>query len=97
MLTLMNMHQYFVPGRRLLQLRSFTFTQTGAIICENIMNDPKNQAWIESSAFDLVVIDGHFNDCGFLLSHKFGAKTVLFGTSSVFSFWYDEFGLPTES
>jgi len=90
-------YEYLAPGRRPLQLMSFKFTKTGAEICEYIMTDPKNQAWIESSTFDLVVIDALFNDCGFLLSHKFGAKTVLFGTTSVFNFWIDEFGLPAES
>jgi len=94
---LFNTYQCFAAGKRLLQLSSLTFTILGSVTCDLIMNDPKNQAWIKSSTFDLVVIDSLFNDCGYLLSHKFGAKTVLFGTTTVFSFWTDEFGLPAES
>lgn len=36
----------------------------GEMVCNQTLNDPAIIKWIDSSTFDLVVIDGLYNDCG---------------------------------
>jgi len=69
----------------------------GASMCEHLLNEPSIIKWISESHFDLVVVDGLYNDCGYGLAYKWKAKTIIFGTTSVFEWWPDSFGFPAET
>ncbi|CAG7816220.1 unnamed protein product, partial [Allacma fusca] len=69
----------------------------GLKICEAFLTSPDTQEWIKNSKFDLIVIDGLMNECGLGLAHVFNAKTIIFGTSHPFIWWYDSFGIVPES
>lgn len=57
----------------------------------------QNKIGFSIHIFDLIVIDALYNDCALALAHKLNAKTIMFDPTSVFSWWYDLFGFPSES
>jgi len=69
----------------------------GISFCRLLLEAPETQNLINTATFDLIIIDSLFNECGFGLAHKFGAKTIIFSTSTVLSWWYDTFGFLPET
>ena len=69
----------------------------GYEVCKELLSSPETEAWIARSKFDLVFIDGIFNECGYGLAHVFGAKTIVFGPTTISSWWPDAFGFPAET
>jgi glucuronosyltransferase len=69
----------------------------GIKICNNLLNDSNIKEWIHKSTFDLVVINGLFNDCGYGLAHKFKAPYIMYGSSAPFGWWSESYGYPDEN
>jgi len=71
-------------GKRLVQFVSlFQLPYLTSKVCELTLKDPASQQWIQKEKFDLIVLDGLFNECGLILAHKYGSKTAIFQTGSV--------------
>jgi len=69
----------------------------GEVLCELILKSPDTKEWADKSRFDLIFIDALFNDCGFAFVHKFKTKHILFGTTTIFPWNYDPFGILPET
>ncbi|CAG7823277.1 unnamed protein product [Allacma fusca] len=69
----------------------------GIQFCEVFISNPEYQQWINNSKFDLVVIDGLFNECGLGLVHKFKAKHITYATSAPYMWQIDGFGMIPEA
>lgn len=69
----------------------------GKNICNKLLSRQVTLDWINNSKFDLVFIDGLFNDCGLGFAYKSKAKVIVFGTSSLFSWFHEPFGIPAET
>lgn len=68
----------------------------GLEMCKNFISDPETKIWIQSSKFDLIVIDGLFNDCGFGLAHKFKSKIIVVGTAIMMPWFYEAYGISND-
>jgi len=70
------------------------------IFCKLTMNaiesEPRFNSLIHNGQYDLVIISALFNECGFLLAHHFGAKTIVYDTTMVFSWFHGIYGIPIE-
>lgn len=69
----------------------------GEMVCRETLSDPTVMNFINTRQIDVVVVDALFNDCALGLAHKWGAQVIVFGTSSVFEWWADDFGFPSEN
>lgn len=67
------------------------YQQLGINLCLALANDPAIIDWANTASFDLVVINGFFNDCGYGFAYKFKAQTIVYGTSSLFQWWGEVF------
>ncbi|OXA57065.1 UDP-glucuronosyltransferase 1-8 [Folsomia candida] len=65
--------------------------------CEVVMQDAKLVEWIKSSSYDLVFVNGFFNDCGLALSHYFKAPHIIFGTVTYLGWWSESYGFADEN
>ena len=65
--------------------------------CDYYLSDPETQHLLKTGNFDLVIIDGLFNDCGIGISAKFGAKTIIFGTTHPFPWIMEPFRVVPET
>lgn len=65
--------------------------------CEFIVSDPALVDWINTSNYDLVVINAMMNDCAYGLVHKFKAPYIIYGTTHNFGWWSEAFGYPDEN
>ncbi|CAL8083081.1 unnamed protein product [Orchesella dallaii] len=74
-----------------------SYLECGVQLCRRIAKDPDILNWLNSASFDLVVINGLFNDCGLAVAYKFNASTITYGTSSLFQWWEEVYGFPTEN
>jgi hypothetical protein len=72
----------------------FDLTQN---LCTHILEDSEFIKWIDASQFDLMIVDALCTECAYGLSYKFGAKLILFGTSSLYPWLSEPFGYPVES
>ncbi|CAG7724753.1 unnamed protein product [Allacma fusca] len=75
----------------------FGLPNWGLGLCELFLKSPDVRHWISSSKFDLVVIDGLFNDCGLGLAYKFNAPHLIYDTTSIFMWQLEAFGIPNEN
>jgi glucuronosyltransferase len=73
------------------------YVDWGITLCDALLHDPKIIEWIHTSSFDLVVINGLFNDCGYGLAHKFKAPYIMYGTTAPFGWWSEAYGYPDEN
>ncbi|ODN01700.1 UDP-glucuronosyltransferase 1-8 [Orchesella cincta] len=73
------------------------YLESGVKLCRWIAQDPDILNWLHSDSFDLVVVNGLFNDCGYAIAYKFNASTIAYGTSSLFQWWEEVYGFPTEN
>ncbi|CAL8144005.1 unnamed protein product [Orchesella dallaii] len=69
----------------------------GTTVCEKLYEDPEYIAWLKSNKFDLVIVDGLFNECGYGIAHLHNAKIIVFSVSSVLPWGIEPFGIPDES
>ncbi|CAL8144007.1 unnamed protein product [Orchesella dallaii] len=69
----------------------------GITVCEKLYEDPEYIAWLKSNKFDLVIVDGLFNECGYGIAHLHNAKIIVFSVSSVLPWGIEPFGIPDES
>lgn len=70
----------------------------GINVCENLFTDPEFQQWLNSRPkFDLVIMDGLFNECGYGIAHVHGAKTMIFSISTILPWVIESYGTPDES
>ena len=69
----------------------------GTTLCEMFLSSTDTKEWLKSSKFDLIVIDGLFNDCGLGLAHHFKARHMAYVTSTLFMWNYDAYGIPHEA
>ncbi|CAG7731239.1 unnamed protein product [Allacma fusca] len=69
----------------------------GLQFCEVFISNPEYQQWINKSKFDLVVIDGLFNECGLGLVHKFKSKHITYATTAPCMWQIDAFGMIPEA
>jgi len=69
----------------------------GMGICDVLLKDPETLEWIKNSKFDLVVIDSLANDCGIGLAYLFNAKHMIFGTTSLYMWHADSYGIFPET
>jgi hypothetical protein len=76
---------------------SFKLPSLAFFFCETLLNSPEIAELMDNAQFDLVVIDSLFNECAYGLAYKWGAKTVIYGTTSVMEWWPDAFGFPAET
>ncbi len=67
------------------------------MVCEKFVNFEETGAFVKNSNFDLVILDGLFNECGLGFAYKFKAKVMIFGTTSLFAWHYEPYGIPVES
>ena len=68
---------FYLIGSRLILFLNYVVPLSAKKTCRWILSNPQNRAWIETSKFDVVVVNGLFNDCGLILAHKYGAKVSL--------------------
>ncbi|CAG7727294.1 unnamed protein product [Allacma fusca] len=74
-----------------------TMAADGVLYCELFLNSPEMVSWVESSSFDLVIVDDYLlNDCGVGLAYKFQAPFMYFVTSALFPSAYDTYGISPE-
>lgn len=71
--------------------------QRGLEICRVIFRSLEVQEWVEKVEFDLLVIDTPYNECALGLTYKFNAPHILFGTTSLYMWHQEMFGLPDET
>lgn len=83
--------------RRLLFKLTYMLPQLGFNFCETWMKDPKVVDWIKNNKFDLIIVDGLFNECAYGIAHLHQAKVIIFGTSHPFGWLADAMGYPSES
>lgn len=69
----------------------------GKSVCEQLYSDASVKEWLQSTKFDLVIVDGLFNECGYAISHLHGAKIVVFSVSTFLPWVTDSIGLPDET
>jgi len=65
----------------------------GLLLCQDFLDAPETDAFIKTEQFDLVVIDPLFNECGYGIAHRFGAKTIIFSTTHPFSWTTEALGV----
>jgi hypothetical protein len=83
------------PWENFFQTR--TLPWLGLFFCDTLLSSPETADFMTNAHFDLVIIDSLFNDCAFGFAYKWGAKTVIYGTSSVLEWWSDAYGFPAET
>ncbi|OXA61287.1 UDP-glucuronosyltransferase 3A2 [Folsomia candida] len=73
--------------------------QNALEICRVIFRSLEVQEWVEAKVqeFDLVVIDTPYNECALALAHRLGCPHILFGTTSLYMWHQEMFGLPDET
>jgi glucuronosyltransferase len=80
------------------QLVSASLPKLGIEYCEDFLRSPEIMEWVESSSFDLLILDSLCaNECGLGLGAKFGAKVILYSSGGGEPSWPDSFGFPVES
>lgn len=84
-------------GSMMMPILVHMLPELGDMACRATLNDPKMLTWINSHKVDVVVIDSLFNDCALGLAYKWNAQVVIFGTSTVFEWWADDYGFPAET
>jgi len=67
------------------------------VVCESIFLYPEGLAWLNNAKYDLIVIDTWFNDCAHAIAWKLGIPKILFGTSTIYMWEFDEYGMPAET
>ncbi|CAL8137630.1 unnamed protein product [Orchesella dallaii] len=70
----------------------------GVETCEQLYTDPTFMTWMNTSTFDLVIMDSMMNECAYGLAYHFKAKMISFSTAVQYS-WIAEshFGVPDET
>lgn len=63
------------------------YLEGGIQVCQMLAEDKELLEWAKTATFDLVVINGLFNDCGYGFAWKLKAPTIVYGTSSLFPWW----------
>jgi glucuronosyltransferase len=74
----------------------FILSRWGLEMCKMFVESPDTQEWLKNNHFDLVVIDGLYNDCGMGIAYKYSAPHILFDTSALFMWQEDSLGIPPE-
>ena len=69
----------------------------GIKYCEAFLSVPETQDLVQPGRFDLVIIDSLFNECGYGVAYKAGARVIVFGTFTISPWNHDVFGLPWEN
>ncbi|CAL8109966.1 unnamed protein product [Orchesella dallaii] len=77
--------------------RWFGFIDDGINLCEVIYSDNEFVNWVKTVDIDLIFIDSLFNECGYGLAHKFGAKVIHFSSSVLCAWNAESFGKPDET
>lgn len=75
----------------------FGFPDLGVLSCELLYKDEEFVSWMKSSKFDLVIVDSLMNECAFGMVHFWKTKFIVYGTSTVYGWYYDQLGFPDES
>ncbi|CAL8144001.1 unnamed protein product [Orchesella dallaii] len=88
---------YWMRSKGLVIAMWFVIPWFGTTVCENLYNDPEYIVWLESNKFDLVIIDGLLNECGYGVAHLHNAKIILSSVSSVLPWAVEPLGIPDES
>ncbi|OXA44491.1 UDP-glucuronosyltransferase 2A3 [Folsomia candida] len=65
--------------------------------CEALMKKPEFQTWVETSSFDLIVSNTMYNECGYGLVHKFGAKHIAYSSTTHMMWFKDAYAYPDEN
>lgn len=78
-------------------LRPLFLPNLAITMCDKLYSDPKTKQWLHSTKFDLVIIDGLFNECGYAIAHLHGSKTIVFSISTFLPWVAAAFGLPDET
>lgn len=68
-----------------------SYQQLGINLCNALTKDQAIIDWANKASFDLVVVNGLFNDCGYGFAYKFKAQTIAYATSSLFQWWGEVF------
>lgn len=66
----------------------------GIISCEALYSDPDFVNFVETSHFDLVIVEMLVNECAFGLARKWNSKLIMYSTTSVVPWFPDAHGLP---
>ncbi|CAL8137636.1 unnamed protein product [Orchesella dallaii] len=69
----------------------------GVTACENLYSDSEFVEWVKSSNFDLVIVESLVNECGYGLAHLFGAKLIVYCSTTILPPFNDALGFPVES
>jgi len=99
----MGLRDFDMLGRRLIHGKSNVetvwndFLDMGARLCDIILSDPNALRFINSSHFDLLIIDSIFNDCGIGLAYKFRAKHIIYSTTAAYMWFPEAYGYLDES
>ncbi|CAL8137626.1 unnamed protein product [Orchesella dallaii] len=66
--------------------------------CEHLYSDSEVLKWLNTSTFDIVVMDSLYNECAYGVAYHFKAKIIPFGTALQYP-WFGEahFGIPDET
>lgn len=75
----------------------FELPSMGLSACETLYSDPEFVSWLNSTHFNLVIMDGLMNECAYSMVHYWKAKLIVYSTTSTMSWYYDSHGLPDES
>jgi glucuronosyltransferase len=71
--------------------------QNALEVCRVIFRSVEVQQWVDDSKFDLVVIDTPYNECALGLAFKLNVPHILYGTTSLYMWHQEMFGLPDET
>jgi glucuronosyltransferase len=63
----------------------------------NSKDDATMNNLIENGKFDLVIVNSILGECGFLLAHHFGAKHVVFDSTTIIPSFHGIYGIPIEA
>lgn len=70
----------------------------GLQVCKQLYLDEPFVNWVQSTPkFDLVIMDGLLNECGYGIAHAHGAKTILCSIRFVLPWAIEAIGAPDES
>ncbi|ODN03397.1 Ecdysteroid UDP-glucosyltransferase [Orchesella cincta] len=71
-------------------------TATCKAVADNKDTDPVLGPLFRDGAFDLVVVNAVFGECGYFVGHYFKAKTITYSPCSFITWFYDTYGILPE-
>ncbi|CAL8144013.1 unnamed protein product [Orchesella dallaii] len=88
---------YDLRASGMLTFGQILIPQFGMTVCEKLYEDKDYILWVKQTKFDLVFVDGLFNECGYGIAHLHNAKLMVFSISSILPWAIEPLGIPDET